>query len=186
VTAAASTSLTSIGLFLTGWLGWTLGEYLLHRFDMHGARARGAMHREHLEHHAGRPLVPDRSVRGWTGGALLAVVLAWGAHPAVGVGWMAGYALYDLQHWAIHARPPSGRYQRWLRRHHLHHHFAAPARNYGVTVPIWDLTFGTYARPTVVPVPRPLAMPWLVGPDGQMVQSFAADYELVDASPPGT
>lgn len=133
-------------LFVAGWVGWTLAEYLLHRFDMHGAPARGAMHREHQEHHAGRPLVPDRSLRGWTGAALLAVVLAWGTHPAVGAGWMVGYVAYDLQHWAIHARPARSPYGRRLRRHHLHHHFVAPDRNYAVTLPVWDLVFRTYTR----------------------------------------
>jgi hypothetical protein len=172
-------ALTSIGLFLAGWAGWTLGEYLLHRFDMHRARGRGAMAVEHREHHAGRPLVPDRSPRGWTGAGLLALVLGWGAHPAVGAGWMAGYVAYDLQHWAIHARPPRGRYERWMRRHHLHHHFAAPSRNYGVTVPVWDVVFRTYRRPTVVPVPHRLAMPWLIDADGRVPPRFAPDYTLV-------
>lgn len=155
-------ALPSIGLFLAGWVGWTLAEYLLHRFDMHGARggrSGGAMRREHLDHHAGRPLVPDRSPRGWTGAALVALVLAWGAHLAVAAGWMAGYVVYDLVHWSIHARPPRTRYQRWIGRHHLHHHFVGPDRNYGVTVPLWDVVFGTYARPGHVPAGH--------GPDGR-------------------
>jgi hypothetical protein len=132
-----------VGLFLAGWAGWTLAEYLLHRFDMHGARGRGAMAREHRDHHAGRPEVPDRSPTGWVGAGLLAVALAWGAHPAAGAGWMVGYVVYDLQHWAIHARPPRTRYGAWVRRHHLHHHTEA-RRNYAVTLPLWDLPFGTY------------------------------------------
>ncbi|HEY8524515.1 MAG TPA: sterol desaturase family protein [Acidimicrobiales bacterium] len=135
--------------FLAGWLGWTLAEYLLHRFDMHGRR--GAMAHEHRLHHAGRPLVPDRSPRGWVGAALLAAVLAWGTQPAVGAGWLVGHAAYDLRHWAIHARPPRGRYGRWVRAHHLHHHVVAPDRNYAVTLPLWDHVFRTHARPAAEP-----------------------------------
>jgi hypothetical protein len=133
----------TVGLFLGGWAARTLAEYLLHRFDMHGASGRGAMARQHGDHHAGRPEVPDRSPRGWVGAALLAAALAWGTHPAVGAGWMVGYVAYDLQHWAIHARPPRSRYGAWVRRHHLHHHDEAPHRNYAVTLPLWDLAFGT-------------------------------------------
>jgi sterol desaturase/sphingolipid hydroxylase (fatty acid hydroxylase superfamily) len=75
-------------------------------------------------------------------------VLAWGAHPAVGAGWMLGYVVYDLQHWAIHARPARSRYGAWVRRHHFHHHDEAPGRNYAVTLPLWDLAFGTRSHPT--------------------------------------
>jgi dihydroceramide fatty acyl 2-hydroxylase len=141
------TVVASIGLFLAGWAAWTLAEYLLHRFDMHGAGGRGAMAREHRDHHAGRPEVPDRSPRGWVGAALLAAVIGWGIHAAVGAGWIVGFAFYDLQHWAIHARPARGGYGRWIRRHHLRHHDAAPRRNYAVTLPLWDHAFRSVARP---------------------------------------
>jgi hypothetical protein len=174
-------ALSHAGLFLAGWAGWTLGEYLLHRFDMHGLRGRGTTSREHLAHHAGDPLVPRATPVGWTGAALLAAVLGWGAHPAIGAGWLAGYAAYDLHHWAMHARPPRGRYRRWARRHHLHHHFGAPTRNYGLSLPVWDLVFRTYERPGRVRVPRAMAMPWMLDGDGRVLPDVAEDYEVVGA-----
>jgi sterol desaturase/sphingolipid hydroxylase (fatty acid hydroxylase superfamily) len=32
---------------------------------------------------------------------------------------------------------------RWLRRHHLQHHYAAPDQNFGVSSPLWDIIFRT-------------------------------------------
>jgi sterol desaturase/sphingolipid hydroxylase (fatty acid hydroxylase superfamily) len=169
-----------VGSFLAGWVAWTLAEYLLHRFDMHGRRGRGAMSREHLDHHAGRPMVPVRSRHGWAGAVLIAVAVGWWAVPAAGAGWLVGYAFYDRQHWSIHARPPRSRYQRWLRRNHLHHHFACPAANYGVTLPLWDMVFRTYVRPqTPIPLPRSLATGWLLDSTGDVRAELADEYVVV-------
>lgn len=170
-----------VGSFVGGWAMWTLGEYLLHRWEMHGRRGRGAMSREHLDHHGGRTIVPERSPRGWAGAVLIGLALGWWTDPAVGAGWVVGYGVYDLAHWSIHARPPRTRYQRWLRRHHLHHHFSQPTANYGVTVPVWDLVFRTYVRPPgAVRVPRRLAMGWLLDDDGAVLPRFTDDYEVVE------
>ena len=76
---------------------------------------------------------------------------------AVAVGWAAGYFFYEYQHMASHLKAPRTRYQRWLRKHHLHHHFGHPMANHGVTVPWWDRAFGTLERPEQVRVPRRMA-----------------------------
>jgi hypothetical protein len=168
------------GLVLAGWIGWTLAEYLLHRVDMHGLGGRGTTSREHLDHHAGDPLVPRRSPTTWAGAVIVGLLLGWAGDPALSAGWVAGYAAYDLRHWSIHARPPRTRRQRRVWRHHLHHHFARPDANYGVTSAAWDIVFRSRVRPDRVPVPRPMAMPWLLDDDGRVRPGFAADYEVVD------
>ena len=174
---AAAVSITVS--FLGGWAVWTLAEYLLHRYDMHGRRGRGAMSREHLDHHS-RTIVPDRSPRGWAGAVVLGVALGWWVDPAAGAGWVVGYGFYDLQHWSIHTRPPRSRYQRWMRRHHLHHHFSRPTANYGVTLPVWDMVFRTYVHPdAVVRTPRGLATGWLLDGDGGRGPRIAADDQVV-------
>jgi uncharacterized membrane protein YsdA (DUF1294 family) len=43
--------LLMIVAFVGGWIGWTLAEYVLHRFAMHALGGKGIMSREHLEHH---------------------------------------------------------------------------------------------------------------------------------------
>lgn len=173
---------TWLVLLLSGWLAWTLGEYLIHRFAMHALRGRGITSREHLNHHADRDSILEKWFLAWTGVMLVGLALDTALHPAVGAGWVLGYGFYDLHHWQAHKRPPRSRYQRWLRRHHFHHHFGHPRDNLGVTWPVWDLVFGTYRRPGVVRVPRRLAMVWLLDDRGEVRPDFAADYEVAGAA----
>ena len=140
--------------FAVGFQLWGLAEYLLHRFAMHELHGKGIMSREHLEHHVtsswGFSVIHLLS---WAGmllvGAILWVPLgALVGGLAVGittaVGWAAGYFFYEYQHAVAHLRGPSGRYGRWLRKHHFHHHFGHPMANHGVTYSIWDKVFGTF------------------------------------------
>jgi hypothetical protein len=175
---------TLVALGLAGWFAWTLGEYVLHRFGMHALRGRGIASREHLRHHATRDSVLESWPLAWTGVLLTGTALGVALHPAVGAGWVAGYGFYDLQHYRAHRRAPRTRYQRWLRRHHFHHHFGHPLANHGVTWPLWDLAFGTYERPGRVRVPRRMAMVWLVDADGGLRPEHDADYELVGGRRP--
>ncbi|MCB1017658.1 MAG: hypothetical protein KDB10_21405, partial [Acidimicrobiales bacterium] len=46
-----TTLLLTLFAFAFGWLLWTLGEYVLHRFAMHELHGKGIMSREHLLHH---------------------------------------------------------------------------------------------------------------------------------------
>jgi len=165
-------------LLLTGWFAWTLGEYLIHRFAMHALRGRGITSREHLNHHADRDSILEKWFLAWTGVMLVGLALDTALHPAVGAGWVLGYGFYDFHHWHAHKRRPHNRYQRWLRRHHFHHHFGHPRDNLGVTWPVWDLVFGTYRRPGVVRVPRRMAMVWLLDDQGDVRPDFAADYQV--------
>src|SRR5690606_31822177 len=92
-----------------------------------------------------------------------------------------GYGFYEFQHAQAHLRAPRNRYERWLRKHHFHHHFGHPMANHGVTIPFWDIVFRTREAPDVVPVPRRLAagLGWLLDDDGELRAEFAADYVLV-------
>jgi sterol desaturase/sphingolipid hydroxylase (fatty acid hydroxylase superfamily) len=168
---------------------WFLAEYLLHRFAMHHLGGRGIMSREHLEHHVHSSWsFATTHLLSWAG-VMVVGALVWlpvgrfVAGPAVGialaVGWCAGYAWYEAHHALAHLRPPAGRYGRWLRRHHFHHHFGHPMYNHGVSIPLWDHVFGTFERPGRVRVPRRLALPWLVDDSGRLRPEFAGDYELV-------
>ena len=136
---------------------WTLAEYLLHRFDMRGRRSRGTTSREHRRHHAAVD-VPVITAGTWVGAALASVFLAWAIHPAAGAGGMAAYVAYELLHRHIHARgwadgecpapepEPLGRYGRWARAHHAHHHLVDARSNFGITTPLWDVVFRTQRR----------------------------------------
>jgi sterol desaturase/sphingolipid hydroxylase (fatty acid hydroxylase superfamily) len=162
--AWAVTAASFAGWAAIGALAWTLGEYALHRLDMHGRRSRGATRREHRRHHATVD-VPALTVDTWTGAAIVAVAMAWWGPVGLGVGWMGAYVGYELLHRSLHqavATPateprlrwaigaPRRRHRRWALGHHLHHHHVDARRNYGVTTPLWDHVFRTYARPTPV------------------------------------
>ena len=171
---------------LAGALTWTLAEYLIHRWMGHDRRfRRSRFGREHTRHHAeGSYFAPNRAKLGFA--AVVAVVV--GA-PAIalaglhGLAWTVGllgwYGGYELLHRRAHTHAGIGRYGRWLRRHHFHHHFVDPRTNHGVTSPLWDLVFGTYRPPSVIPVPPRLRMIWLCDPATGAVRSrHAADYVL--------
>jgi sterol desaturase/sphingolipid hydroxylase (fatty acid hydroxylase superfamily) len=175
-----------------GAMLWSLAEYLLHRFAMHELDGRGIMSREHLEHHVRATWTFEPvSLLSWLGvivvGTLVWTPVGWFvAGPAaglgLGVGWVLGYAFYEYAHAMSHLRGPTGRYSRWLRRHHFHHHFGHPRSNHGVTTPVWDMVFGTLEVPERVRVPRRLVLPWLVDEHGELRAGLADDYELVGSA----
>lgn len=187
--------------FLLGVLGWTLAEYLLHRFVGHGPRrppppsawARltprgflGAFNDEHLRHHADARYFAPTSQKVV---ASLATVIVFGATGTLLVGPLAGpafaagfsltYAAYEVLHRRIHTHPPRGPYGRWSRRHHLLHHFKTPRLNHGVTSPLWDKIAGTERRldhGEPLRVPRHLAPPWITDDGGAVRSELARDY----------
>jgi sterol desaturase/sphingolipid hydroxylase (fatty acid hydroxylase superfamily) len=176
-----------VGAFL-----WTFAEYVLHRFAMHHLHGKGIMSREHLEHHVHSQWHFDHThLLSWTG-MLLVGFLGWMplgwllVGPAFGltvaIGWALGYFFYEYQHASSHLRGPRGRYGAWLRRHHFHHHFGHPMANHGVSIPLWDIVFGTREQPEKVRVPRRLALPWLVDDEGRIKQQFVDAYVLVGSA----
>jgi sterol desaturase/sphingolipid hydroxylase (fatty acid hydroxylase superfamily) len=185
-------ALTVAVALLIGMALWTFAEYMLHRFAMHHLRGRGIMSREHLEHHVHSSWsFSGTHLLSWAGmlltGAVLWLPLGWWvagptAGAALAVGWAAGYFFYEYQHMSAHLHRPRRRYPVWLRRHHFHHHFGHPMANHGVTVPFWDIVFGTLEVPDKVRVPRRLALPWLVDEHGDLHPEFAEDYELVGSA----
>jgi sterol desaturase/sphingolipid hydroxylase (fatty acid hydroxylase superfamily) len=143
-----------IGLLLAGVFWWSLLEYLLHRFAFH---MKGPLFgKRHLAHHAN--LQKKRlAVAPWqsmVGGAALHWLVLW---PLLGVastaiffvGFIGGYAAYEWVHFATHYVVPKTAVGRYLRAYHLAHHHRTPKARFGVTSPLWDVVFGTYA-----PVPK--------------------------------
>ncbi len=169
-----------------GSAGWTLLEYVLHRFVFHGASATRIGAREHRRHHAQVDYFAPAWQKGLAALGVTAVVLpllvaVTGA--LLGISFTAGfltmYALYEILHRRAHTHPPRGPYGRWRRRNHFAHHFVDPRRGQGVTTPVWDVVFRTRLPVEIVRVPRRLAMPWLLGEDGAVLGAYAKDYVLV-------
>jgi sterol desaturase/sphingolipid hydroxylase (fatty acid hydroxylase superfamily) len=74
---------------------------------------------------------------------VLGTPLAW----AVGAGFLAGYLVYDMLHYALHHhRQSTNGLERRLRELHMRHHFEDDKHGYGISAPYWDAVFGTLAR----------------------------------------
>ncbi len=175
--------LTYLGAAAVGALAWTATEYGLHRFAMHEMKGKGLASREHLKHHADVTYFAPTSKKllSAAGTTAVAFPLATAATDrrtatAFTSGLIAMYFGYEVAHRRTHTHPPKGAYGRWARRSHLHHHFGAPMRNFGVTSPVYDRLFGTYDDPGVVTVPRRMAPVWMVDEGGEVRPELAADY----------
>jgi sterol desaturase/sphingolipid hydroxylase (fatty acid hydroxylase superfamily) len=185
-TAGASLLLGAVGVFV-----WFFFEYVLHRFVFHEeVLGRNIGSREHLEHHVKASWGFDPVITlAWLGvvlvGSGFGALWAWLVGPvgwAFGAGFVFGYFFYEYHHAQAHLRPPKNRWERWLRKHHFHHHFGHPLTNHNVTIPLWDVVFGTIERPEKVKVPRRLAMRWLLDEDGNVRPEFQDDYEVVGSA----
>jgi len=183
-----------MGMVIAAALGvfaWTWVEYVLHRFAGHWARGRNHFSREHLRHHGTpsyfSPLpqkVLSAVIVGPAVGAAVGLVLGPGVGVAFGAGFLVGYFAYEWVHWRIHVAPPRGRWSRWVRLHHLHHHFSDPSANHGVTTDLWDRVFRTHTAVGPVAVPRKRALPWMTDATGQLRPELAHDYALTDRGLP--
>jgi sterol desaturase/sphingolipid hydroxylase (fatty acid hydroxylase superfamily) len=139
-----------------GYFLWTLAEYWGHRAVFHfepeagfGARVHWVIHGVHHDHpNDPRRLVLPPALSLPLALAFFALFLAiFGTPVGFGVcaGFFTGYLLYDMIHFALHHGRPKSRVGRWLRELHMRHHFEDDERGFGVSVPWWDVVFGTYS-----------------------------------------
>lgn len=138
---------------IAGAMIWSLAEYGIHRFVFHhGDRLR----RQHLIHH-----VRPEDYIGASSFVTCAIfaVLAFGLTEVLGrsigvgafVGLLAGYYAYIVIHDRFHhAREiRRGSLLHRLYENHAYHHRRARV-NFGVTSPLWDIAFATYAKPVMI------------------------------------
>ena len=155
-----------LGLFL-----WTLAEYNIHRFFFHFIPHTPAQERIvflfHGVHHAQPRLktrlvmppavsIPMQAIIFGMVYAILGMVFrapAW-VGPFV-AGFTLGYLAYDLIHYATHRLPMRWGYFKYLKRHHMLHHYKTPDQRFGVSSPFWDWVYGTLPQdaPDTTPAP---------------------------------
>jgi sterol desaturase/sphingolipid hydroxylase (fatty acid hydroxylase superfamily) len=140
-----------LALALLGLAAWTLVEYVLHRFVLHGLAPFRAWHAEH--HLRPRALIGTPTLLSAALIALLVFTPAlllgdlWRAS-ALTFGLLTGYLLYAIVHHATHHWRADHAWTRLLKRHHaLHHGKAGLPSRYGVTSPLWDIVFRTSGAP---------------------------------------
>jgi sterol desaturase/sphingolipid hydroxylase (fatty acid hydroxylase superfamily) len=161
VPALQSRAFVPLG-FLMGLFLWTLAEYTLHRFVFH-YKPRNAWQERisflfHGIHHA-QPQVKTRLVMPLPVSIPLAVAFyalfsvvagrllgspQWIA--PVMSGFLIGYLLYDLTHYATHHFAMRSGYPRFIKRYHMQHHYKDPGTRFGVSSPVWDWVFGTAGK----------------------------------------
>ncbi len=143
-----------IGLFL-----WTFAEYTLHRFLFHHkpttARQERIFFLFHGIHHA-QPQVKTRLVMPFPVSIPMAAIICglfyfimavllkspqWVA-PLI-AGFLVGYLVYDLTHYATHHFPMRAGYAKYIKRYHMQHHYKDPDTRFGVSSPVWDWVFHT-------------------------------------------
>ena len=137
----------SAALVLLGLVSWSLLEYLIHRFLLHGVAPFAGWHERH--HLRPTALVSAPTVLSATLLAALVFLpaLALGgllASSAFFLGVLAGYLVYAFVHHATHHWRAEGAWSRRRKRWHaLHHRHAADGCCYGVTSGFWDHVFFT-------------------------------------------
>lgn len=134
--------------FLAGLLLWGLTEYVFHRWVYH--QSDGIFGEGHRIHHTEAQtliampwFMTTITVFGlWH---ICARALGIPCFSSVLAGWLVGFVGYSLVH---HSHHHWNLRNGWVRRlkayHRIHHHF--PEFNYGVTMRIWDVVFGTQYR----------------------------------------
>jgi sterol desaturase/sphingolipid hydroxylase (fatty acid hydroxylase superfamily) len=145
--------------YLVGLAAWTLAEYNVHRFVFH-FRPRTAWQERlsflfHGVHHH-QPQCKTRLVMPPAVSIPMAVIFyaffylvlslllgAWAWVLPVFAGFLTGYIIYDMIHYATHHSVMRAGVWKFLKRHHMLHHFKTPNARYGVSSPLWDYVFGT-------------------------------------------
>lgn len=131
----------------TGAIAWTLFEYAIHRFVLHGLRPFSDWHAEHHSRPMALICAPTLVSAALIFGVVLLPALLWIGPLRAGaltLGVLAGYVAYSTMHHAAHHWRPSSRWARACkRRHALHHQHAGRGGHYGVTNGFWDRVFAT-------------------------------------------
>jgi len=163
-----ATVFSVVTLYFAGFLSWTLGEYILHRFVYHDFRDASYTKRFHYIFHGIHheypsdtkrlvlPPLPGLTIAGILFGLFYLIFwLATGSGNVAFVfapGFVNGYLAYMLVHYTVHKVPSPKKFNFWWRHHNIHH-FQQHDRAFGVTSPLWDIVFRTMpekGRKTVV------------------------------------
>lgn len=130
-------------MFAWGIAAWTFVEYAIHGWMSH--RFATFARPLHDTHHRDPSAV--FALGAWLPTVIIwfVALTRWGMMPGTFFlsGIVAGFAAYEAIHYRLHFAVPSNRVEKLLRTRHLIHHFQATRACFGVTVPLWDVIFGT-------------------------------------------
>ncbi len=147
------TALQTIGIFFSGFLLFTLVEYLIHRNLFHIAPTsefrKKVQYNLHGIHHD-QPKDKKRLAMPIILSTTLAFAFLGGFYLLMGKyayaftpGFVMGYATYIGVHFMVHAFTPPKNFFKILWVNHAIHHFKDDTVAYGVSSPLWDVVFRT-------------------------------------------
>lgn len=140
-------------LFCLGVFFFTFIEYVMHRFVFHfkanTKRQKEFKYKIHGVHHH-YPKDKDRLVMPPVMSIGLAIIfffifkiIAGNYSFAFWGGFLSGYSLYLIIHYAVHRYRQPKNFLKVLWKHHSLHHYRSDDSAFGVSNPLWDYLFGT-------------------------------------------
>jgi hypothetical protein len=156
----SSQTLLALSFFSGGMAAWTMLEYVVHRYVLHGHFPEGRGPVRWFTHKYLDPLHWEHHARPWDGdhingrirdtlpfAALLAAagfLAPLPTAPMFVAGLLQAYVLEEWVHHSVHFYHFRNRYFRYIRRHHLYHHSPKGEEvGYGLTSGFWDVIWGT-------------------------------------------
>lgn len=140
--------------FLIGFFVWTATEYCLHRFIFHyhpssdwGKRIHFIFHGVHHDYPRDKKrlvMPPSASIPLATLFYFLFSLFLTQQHLfAFFPGFLLGYLIYDMLHYAMHHYNFKSGIMKKIKQHHMLHHYQNPEKGFGVSSAIWDKIFGS-------------------------------------------
>ena len=148
---AEGISLLNFGLyFIIGLAVWTITEYIMHRFIFHyhpssefGKKMHFIFHGVHHDYPRDKKrlvLPPSVSIPLATGfyflfASFLSAQFLYAFFP----GFLIGYLIYDMLHYAMHHYNFKSGIMKRVKQHHMLHHYNEPTKGFGVSSSLWDI-----------------------------------------------
>jgi sterol desaturase/sphingolipid hydroxylase (fatty acid hydroxylase superfamily) len=140
-------------LLAAGVVVWTATEYILHRYIFHfepssewGKRIHFIFHGVHHDYpkDAKRLVMPPSASIPLATGFYFLFSLVFTNQTLLYpffAGFVAGYLVYDMMHYAMHHYNFKSRLMKQVKQHHMLHHYDDPTKGYGVSSSLWDVIF---------------------------------------------
>jgi sterol desaturase/sphingolipid hydroxylase (fatty acid hydroxylase superfamily) len=149
--APASGRAVALSVAASGLIAWSLVEYLIHRFVLHGLNPFKTWHARHHE----RPTALISAPTILSGTLIVALIfiptlLVSSTVTALSLtlGITTGYLAYAVCHHATHHWRTEATWLKERKVWHALHHRHASGICYGVTSTVWDRAFGSAPAPT--------------------------------------
>ena len=136
--------------FIIGLVVWTATEYVMHRFIFHyhpssefGKKIHFIFHGVHHDYPRDKMrlvLPPSVSIPLAAGfyflfASFLNPHLLFAFFP----GFLLGYLVYDMLHYAMHHHNFKSGIMKKVKQHHMLHHYQDPNKGFGVSSSLWDI-----------------------------------------------